>query len=206
MIRNIVFDMGQVLIAFRPDLLIDRLGVPQNRREELRREVFQSVAWVRLDRGTITEEEAVAAVCKHLSEDLHQYAHDLIYSWWERPLVPTEGMDALLAELKERGYKIYLLSNASTQLYQYFDRIPGSQYFDGKIVSSDWKTIKPEREIYEILFREFALSPAECFFIDDLPTNVEAANRAGMAGTIFRGDMTRLRQELREAGVLVGAQ
>lgn len=203
MIRNIVFDMGQVLIYFRPDIFAERLGVRQEDRPGLLREVFNSVEWVRLDRGTITEEEAAASICRRLPQRLHGYVHELVFSWWQRPLLPVEGMEELVGELKDLGCGIYLLSNASSRLHQYFHRIPASQYFDGKIVSADWKLLKPQPEIYETLFREYGLRPEECFFIDDLLLNVEGAYCVGMAGTIFHGDMARLRRELNEAGVPV---
>jgi putative hydrolase of the HAD superfamily len=203
MIHSIVFDMGQVLIQFCPDLMIERLGVPPEDRELLRQEVFSCVEWVRLDRGTISEEDAVTSICRRLPASLHHYARELVFSWWKRPLIPVEGMAALIAELKGLGYGIYLLSNANYTLHRYFPQIPGSEYFDGKIVSADWKLLKPEHELYEVLFREYKLKPEECFFIDDLPPNIEAANRLGMSGTVFRGDVARLRRELVEAGVHV---
>jgi len=203
MIRNIVFDMGQVLIYFRPALFVDRLGVPQEDRPALLREVFDSVEWVQLDRGTVTEAEAEAAICRRLPQRLHGYVHELVSNWWQRPLLPVEGMEGLVRELKELGYGIYLLSNANSRLHEYFSRIPAGRYFDGMIVSADWKLLKPQHEIYETLFREYGLRPQECFFVDDLLLNVEGARYVGMAGTIFRDDVSRLRRELNEAGVPV---
>ncbi len=203
MIRNIVFDMGQVLIYFRPDTLIQRLGVPEADWPLLRREVFYDVEWTQLDRGCVSEEEAAASICRRLPERLHESARALVFDWWKRPLFPVPGMAELIAELKELGLGIYLLSNAGQCLHRYFHQIPGSQYFDGKIISSDWLQLKPEREIYQTLFREYALKPEECFFIDDLFINIEAARFAGMPGTIFRDDLGLLRRDLNAAGVAV---
>ncbi len=206
MIRNIIFDMGQVLIYFRPEVFLDRLEVPEADRPVLLREVFREVEWVQLDRGSITEEDAVRAMCARLPERLHGYVRELVFHWWQRPLLPVAGMAELIAELKELDYKIYLLSNAGVCLRKYFSRIPGSEYFDGRIVSSDWLQLKPEREIYQTLFREYALKPEECFFIDDLNINIEGARFAGMNGTVFRDDVARLRRELNAAGVPVRSE
>ena len=203
MIRNIVFDMGQVLIEWNPDLLIRRLDAPEEDVPLLRKAVFGSVEWVQLDRGTISQGDALAAMCRELPERLHAAAGELVRGWWRRPLVPVPGMEELLEELKGRGYGIYLLSNASSQLHDYFHRIPGSRCFDGLVVSADWKLLKPQHEIYETLFREYALKPEECFFIDDLSLNIEGARYTGMDGTVFDGDMGRLRRALRAAGVPV---
>ncbi len=203
MIRNIVFDMGQVLIYFSPKEYIDRLSVPEEDRPLLLREVFYNIEWTQLDRGSITEEEAVAAICARLPERLHGYVRSLVFDWWKGPLSPVPGMEALLAELKSLGYHLYLLSNAGVCLRKYFPRIPGSQYLDGRVVSSDHLQLKPEREIFRTLFREYSLKPEECFFVDDLFINIEAARFAGMHGTIFRDDVGLLRKELNEAGVPV---
>lgn len=201
MIKNIVFDMGQVLICWHPELLIEHLGLSEEDRKLVIREVFQSVEWVRLDRGTISEEDATIAMCRRLPAHLHTAAETLINDWWKRPLVPMPGMAELVGELKENGYGIYLLSNASLRLREYFHRIPGSEYFDGLLVSAEQKLIKPQHEIYERLFKTFSLKQEECFFIDDAPVNIEGAYQVGMPGAIFRGNVTALRRELRNSGI-----
>lgn len=204
MIRHIVFDMGQVLIQWRPELLAAQAGVPEEDIPPLCGAVFSSVEWIQLDRGTISKEDALRAMCRGLPERLHAAAEGLVRGWWRPPLLPIPGMEGLIAELKGLGYGIYLLSNASSELHEYFHRIPGSQYFDGKIVSADWELLKPQHEIFETLFREYRLKPEECFFIDDLVPNVEGARYAGMDGTVFDGDLARLRRSLNAAGIPVG--
>lgn len=204
MIRNLVFDMGNVLIHYIPQVFMDRLGVPAEDQPLLAREVFGSVEWIRMDRGTLGQEEAVAAMEARLPRRLWEYARRLVLGWWlDGPLMPVEGMAALLEELKGLGYGLYLLSNATVRQPEYFPGIPGSQFFDGAVISAHWKVLKPEREIYEILFREYGLEPSECFFVDDLNINVEGALCTGMDGYIFDGDVGRLRQALCRAGVPV---
>ena len=204
MIRNLVFDMGNVLIHYIPQVFMDRLGLPAEDQPLLAREVFGSVEWIRMDRGTLGQEEAVAAMEARLPRRLWEYARRLVLGWWlDGPLMPVEGMAALLEELKGLGYGLYLLSNATVRQPEYFPGIPGSQFFDGAVISAHWKVLKPEREIYEILFREYGLEPSECFFVDDLNINVEGALCAGMDGYIFDGDVGRLRQALCRAGVPV---
>lgn len=203
MIRNIVFDMGQVLIHWTPQQMTGLLDLPREDARLLERELFRNVEWVRLDRGTISEEEAVRSVCRRLPEHLHDSTEQLVTGWWKRPLVPMEGMEALVRELKAMGYGIYLLSNASDKLHAYFHRLPGADCFDGRIVSADWKLLKPQAEIYQTLYSTFHLDPAECVFIDDAPANVDGAMMTGMQAIVFYGDVTRLRRELRELGIPV---
>lgn len=203
MIHNIVFDMGGVLIQWRPDLFVEGLGVPREDRALLLREVFGSVEWIQMDRGTLSMEEGAAVMCRRLPPALHDAVRELTCNWWRRWLLPVAGMADLVRELKGLGYGIYLLSNAKADLPLYFPRIPGSECFDGKIVSADWKLLKPQPEIYQTLFREYGLRAGECFFIDDLNINVEGARFVGMDGAIFDGEIARLRGELNAAGIAV---
>ena len=203
MIRNIVFDMGQVLIHWTPHLLLTPFHLTPEEEDMVLRELFQSVEWVKLDRGSMTPGEAIQAVCPRLPESLHPCVREVVTRWDEWTLVPMEGMAALLGELKELGMHIYLLSNANRKPREYFPRIPGSEYFDGLMVSAEERLLKPQHEIFEALLSRFGLKAEECFFVDDAPANVEGAMEAGLSGTVFYGDVARLRRELRKAGVSV---
>lgn len=200
-ITTVVFDMGQVLIHWTPMKIVEHMALTEQDKAMLMTELFQSVEWVQTDHGTITLNQVVEQVNARLPKHLHPAVEEIVMGWWRRPLVPMEGMGELVKELKERGYKIYLLSNASVDLRKYFDRIPGSEYFDGLMVSAEEKLIKPQHEIFKALYSRFHLEPEHCVFIDDSPANIEAALCTGMDGIIFRGSAERLRGELREKGV-----
>lgn len=203
MIHNIVFDMGQVLIRWQPDSMITQYGLNDEEMQLLKRELFQSVEWIQQDRGIVTEEQVASRVCARLPEKLHAPVETLVYGWHKRHLVPMPGMAELVRELKGEGYHIYLLSNASLALREYFPRIPGSECFEGLMVSAEEKLLKPQHEIYERLYERFGLNPAECFFIDDSPANIEGAMLTGMDGAIFRGDVAALRRQMQKAGIRV---
>ncbi len=203
MIKNIIFDMGQVLIHWRPFMFVQGFGLSQEEEQLLTKEVFTNIEWPQLDRGTISDEEAILSINKRLPEKFHPFVEEIITGWWKRPLVPMEGMEAVIKELKENGYRIYLLSNASLWLRTYFDRIPGAQYFDGHVVSSEEKLLKPQHEIYETLFERYKLVPEECFFIDDSPYNIEGAYMCGMPGAVFHGNVEELRYNMQNAGIRI---
>ena len=113
MIRNIVFDMGQVLIRFDREIFLDRVGVTDPAdREMLSREVFLSLEWSRMDRGSLADTEAAEIICRRVPERLHDAVFKLV-TFWDRPILEIPGMYELIEELKGRGYGIYLLSNAS---------------------------------------------------------------------------------------------
>ena len=203
MIKNIVFDMGQVLIHWTAQQMTSYLDLPEADAMLVERELFRNVEWVQLDRGVISEEDAIASICRRLPEHLHEGVRQLITGWWNWPLVPVAGMAELVRELKSMGYGIYLLSNASSHLHEYFHRIPGAECFEGKVVSGDLKLLKPQAEIFHALYSKFNLNPAECVFIDDAPANAEGAIRTGMQSLVFYGDITRLRKELRAMDIMV---
>lgn len=200
MIRNIIFDMGGVLIQFDREYFIRRLGVAPEDERMLMNEVFRSLEWAQLDRGTITQESAIANICARLPQRLHEAASSLVTSW-DRPIIPIEGMYELVEELKNRGYGIYLLSNATVRLHEYWPNIAASRFFDGKLVSADVKLVKPQPELYILLCDTFGLVPSECFMIDDMPQNIEGAYEAHLAGFVFNDDVTALRNALKQAGV-----
>lgn len=200
MIRNILFDMGNVLIYFDRNLFMDRLGVSEADKKLLMRQVFLSVEWVRMDRGSMVEADAVESCCKRLPERLHETAEKLI-AMWDRPILPIPGMYELIEELKGKGYGIYLLSNASLRQHEYWPRIEASRFFDGTLISADEGVIKPQPEIYRLILERFNLKAEECFFIDDVPANIEGALCCGIPGAVFYNDVAYLRRNLREAGV-----
>lgn len=201
-IRNIVFDMGNVLIRFDREYFMERLGVAPEDRETLKREVFLSLEWAQMDRGSLVEEDAISQVCRRLPERLHDAAGKLI-GMWDRPILEIPGMYELVEELNTKGYGIYLLSNASVRQHDYWPRVPASRFFDGTLISADVKLVKPQFEIYDLLLEKFNLRAEECFFIDDSPPNIEAALCRGIPGAVFHQDATLLRQALRQAGVQI---
>lgn len=192
--------MGNVLLTFDRDRFLDAVNAHGEERRMLLNNVYLSVEWARMDRGSMTEAEAAASMCSHVPEHLHEKVH-LLVDKWDRPIIPVPGMAELVRELKEAGYGVYLLSNASYRQHEYWPRVPGSEYFDGTLVSADVKLVKPEREIYELMMKEFNLIPDECVFIDDSTLNIEGAERVGINGIVFHGSAEEAREKLRALGV-----
>ena len=200
MIKNILFDMGQVLLRFDRKLFLDRLDITEEEKQLLMREVFLSVEWVRMDRGTLAEPEAEARMQERLPAHLHDAVHSLV-SLWDEPILPISGMAELVRELKAAGYGIYLLSNASVRQHEYWPRVPGSDLFDGTIISADEKVMKPHPDYYLRALERFHLTAEECVFVDDVPANIEGAMYCGIPGIVFHGDAALLRRQLQAVGV-----
>ena len=111
------------------------------------------------------------------------------------------GMEDLVRRLKETGYGIWLLSNASKMQPRYWRDVPASRYFDGTLISCDVNVVKPCRKIYRIFTERFSLKPEECLFIDDAPANVAGAIACGWQGIVFHGDAEELELKMSDAGI-----
>ena len=201
MIRNIVFDMGNVLVKFDPAYFMLREGITDPRdREIVGREIFQSVEWAQMDLGVLTEDTAEPLMLERVPERLREQARNLLHNWaTPREMVP--GMEELAGRLKRNGYRLYLLSNASVSQPGYWDPLPISRLFDGTMISAFVKTVKPNPVIYRLFTEEFALKENECVFIDDAPSNVAAAVACGWQGIVFHGDAAETERKLRAMGV-----
>ncbi len=201
MIRNIVFDMGNVVIQFDPKSFIDREGIldPEDRKIVMN-ELFLSVEWAQMDAGTLTEQTAEPSILERFPERLKQPVRRLLYDWaYPREMIP--GMENLVQRLKDAGYGIYLLSNASRAQHDYWPKFPVSRLFDGKLISCDLGKVKPMHDIYRAFTDQFSLNPDECIFIDDAPANVAGAVACGWHGIVFHGNSDELEQKLHVAGV-----
>ena len=173
MIKNIVFDMGKVLVNYDSFRASRHFAADEREMEAVNTSVFVSPEWLMLDMGVITEEEALRRMQDRLPQGRAREAAALcLEHWHEYCMWPVEGMESLV--------------------------IPGIRLFDGVLFSAEVKCIKPQREIYLHLFDRFRLKPEECFFIDDQLLNIEGAKACGMEGYCFAdGDVEKLRQVLK---------
>ena len=198
MIKNIVFDFGQVLVRFEPKYMTEKYVTGKNDSALLQKVLFDRLYWDRLDLGTISDEELIAESCKRLPERLHGVA-EKIYRSWIYNLPETKGMRELIEELKASyGVKLYLLSNISKSFSEKSSEIPILKYFDKCIMSADYGVVKPSREIFDILCRECNIKKEESIFIDDSPKNVDGARCYGIKAYLFDGSTEALRSYLLE--------
>ena len=180
MIKNIIFDLGKVLVSFHPEKFVNE-NVEEKYREDFYKIVFGGEDWQNLDRGTLEYSDAV----KKFSEKLPQCA-DVIKLLFDRKIIdcisPIDDNVEIMKSLKGK-YKLFILSNFH---YPAFDNVFENwdffRYFDGKVVSGHCKLLKPEKEIYKLLLDTYSLKPEECLFIDDVKANIEGAESCGIKG------------------------
>ena len=199
MIKNIVFDVGKVLVDFDWQSLFDALGFSPEAYEEVAKATVQSELWNEFDRSKMADEEILEGFLEHAPGRRNE-----VMRFWDNIGSCIRRYDYAfpwIRSLQERGYGVYLLSNYPRRIYsQSIEELAFVEIVDGAVFSYEVQYTKPEREIYEALLRKYGLNPTECVFIDDNRANIVAANELGMA-TIHFHTKAQAEEELRSLGV-----
>lgn len=191
MIKHIVCDMGNVLMNYDPTLTIEQFCIGEADKKLIRKELFEGEEWIKGDLGIIDNEERYEAVKRRVPEKLHGALRNCVYHWVDQ-MIPYEEARRFVKEMKQRGYKVYVLSNASTAFYDFFPRFMPLDFFDGIVVSADIHMIKPDPRIYHYFLEKYKLHAEECLFIDDRIDNVEGARSVGMKAVVFHNDFNEV--------------
>ncbi|MBP3476785.1 MAG: HAD family phosphatase [Lachnospiraceae bacterium] len=178
---NLIFDVGEVLLEYRWKDMLRDYGLCEADALRVGTEVFEdsSNLWSTFDRGIVTMEEIIASYC-------HKYPADGEAITWfishgEYMHVPRPAVWKLVHQLKESGFRIYLLSNYPEVLFQkHTEYADFMQDIDGLMVSYMIHQSKPDRAIYEALCDKYGLTPESCLFFDDRLENVQGARDFGM--------------------------
>ncbi len=201
MIKQVVFDFGQVLVHFDPHAMCERYLTNDEDIAVMEAVLFDRLYWDKLDAGTITDEQTITLAQKRLPAHLRPIAADIFYNWIYM-LPEIDGMRDVLISLKQNGVPLYLLSNISRYFADHCDEIEILSYFDHCVFSAVCGYTKPHKNIFDHLCRTCDCDPAQTLFIDDSEKNIEGAEKAGLIGYRFDGDATKLRQFLVANGVL----
>ena len=194
MIKNVVFDFGQVLVHFEPEYMTSRYI--KNRADAKLAEsiIFDRLYWDRLDAGTISDDEVIKAVLRRLPERLRCDAEKAYYNWIYN-IPEIDGMKALVQSIKAKyGVKTYILSNISTYFADHASEIPILEEMDGCVFSAVCGFSKPDRRIFEYLCEKFSILPEETVFVDDNISNVQAAEELGIHSFCFEKDVPALQK------------
>lgn len=191
-ISNVVFDMGGVLMDWNPEKISLALCPDPDDAALLRKAVFDSREWGWVDAGAIAPETVAWTAKLKLPKRLHDLADTFALRWYDE-FDPLPATGELVRELKDEGYGVYLLSNAGTTFEAYRDRIPAIDTFDGILVSCYEHVVKPDAAIYQLFYKRFGLQAESCLFVDDMRRNVVGAERVGMQGYVYDGDVDTLR-------------
>lgn len=184
MIRNIVFDIGNVLADYRWKEFLQDKGFDEAMVDRIARASVLNPAWNEIDRGVWSEEEILEEFVKadpEIEEEIRRAFANI------RGLVTPRGFAIpWIRELKEKGFSVYYLSNFSHKAHvECAEALTFIPFTDGGILSYQEKKIKPDPAIYELLLSRYGLKAEECVFLDDTRKNVEAARECGLYGICF---------------------
>jgi len=186
MIKNIIFDLGNVLLSWKPGEYFEKSGYDNETLNLIMNDVFTSPEWLSLDNGDLTTPAAIELIAEKSS--LRKEYISSLFDLRTKIIYPLTGNIKVLPELKKRGFKLYFLSNFPLDFFEEVkNKYEFFRYFDGGIISAEVRHSKPDIKIYKILLEKYNLKPDECFYIDDMEINVRAAGSAGIKGYCYRG-------------------
>ena len=199
MIRNIIFDIGNVLAGFTWREFYAGFGYDEEMVERLGAATVKSPVWDEVDRGAWSDEKLLEEFIKNdpsLEKELRrifQNIHGIVVK--EDYAIPW------IRSLQEAGYRCYYLSNFSHKAHtECADALDFLTYMDGGILSYQDKVIKPDPKIYQLLLKRFGLTAEECVFMDDTERNLPPAEELGIRTILFR-DREQAVEELKKLGV-----
>ncbi|MBR5579091.1 MAG: HAD family phosphatase [Lachnospiraceae bacterium] len=197
-IKNIIFDMGNVLLKFDPWISLNYYCKNEEEKQIIFKELFKGPEWIMGDEGKLTNGQRYEYVKNRVPEELHRTLK-LVVENWDMCMKEVAGAKEFVHEMKEKGYRCYVLSNACNRFYHYFPASYDLGLFEKIIVSSDLKMIKPNKEIYRHLLSACSLEAEECLFLDDVEENVEAAKAEGIRGIVFQNNYGEIKKMLATA-------
>ena len=205
MIKNIIFDIGNVILQFDIKEVIPNFTKKESEKQFIINNIINSPEWLQyslIDTGFISREQAIEIV-----EDRTNHIDDeLIEKFWYRyndySFINDNVID-IIKELKEKDYKIYLLSNINSHTYNHIKDNKLFNLVDGYVFSYIEHQVKPYVGIYNTLLERYKLIPRECLFIDDNIKNIKTANELGIQGKkVIPDNFESVVQTLKEYNIL----
>ena len=190
MIKNIIFDIGNVILNFNLANILPKFTGNKEEQKFILDNIINSPEWLGnalIDTGYIKKEDAIEIV-----KDRTNHVNDeLISNFWNNyndyALIDNRVID-LIKGLKENDYKIYLLSNINPYTHDFVKTSGLFDIVDGYVLSYIEHKIKPYESIYKTLISRYDLNPKECLFIDDREENILTANKLGVLGKNVEAD------------------
>ena len=201
-IRNVVFDLGGVMINYNPRQFIEDLGYHGEYGDEICNAIFLDSVWAQMDAGVYTNYTQALPVFiehhPHLEKEIRSF---FTPDWYEVYTIKRDTERLVYDWVYDKGLNIYIISNFSSDGFAYVERkYPFFKKAKGYVISAYEKLVKPQPEIYRLLLDRYSLKADECVFIDDYQVNVDGALAVGMNSILFTGPEDA-RQKLIDMGI-----
>ena len=200
-IDTVVFDLGGVLIDWNPDYVFREIYPDPKERQWFFDNICTHEWNLQQDAGRSLQEATSEKIAEFPEYKLQIEA---FYGRWEEMLgEQIDGTVQLLTELKDSGQvRLFALTNWSHETFPVaIDKFDFLQWFEGIVISGVEKTIKPLREIYQILLSRYSIDGKSALFIDDNKDNVQGSIEAGMHAVHFTSP-EGLRDDLKQRKLL----
>lgn len=195
MIKNIVFDLGKVLVEFNPLGYLKQFGFNDNINNILSDIIFKSKDWFECDSGKYANNSDLVEILCNKHPQYNDEIRAVLNKEWVKMLTLKESSVEFLKHLKQESFKIYILSNLSEESYNFVSKYDFFNLIDGGVYSYQLKICKPELQIYNELLTKYNLCPEETIFIDDNKDNIDVANKLKIHGVLFN-DLEDTKQEV----------
>ena len=183
MIRSIIFDLGNVIINYNQEQIINNFTKQEEEIKYIYDEIFHAPEWELMDLGNITNDEATEVINKRNKFKYQKLTDNFLHEWYKKQEINRDIVE-IAKKLKRNGYKLFVLSNMANLTYEYFKKDEFFSLCTGIIISAHEHLIKPDEKVFRLLLDRYKLNAEECLFIDDDPSeqNYKTANKIGIQG------------------------
>ncbi len=177
-VKAVILDIGNVLVDFCDDEFFGQFVTCVEDRERLMNASLRTPVWLEFDRGVWSDEEILQGFIEH-DPEFKTIIRNMFASM-EGVIRMRDFAIPWIESLKSRGYQVIALSNFPKKLREdCAEDMRFLHHMTGEIMSYREKMVKPNQEIYELLLERYGLKASECFFIDDVPANIQMAKELG---------------------------
>lgn len=200
MVKNIILDVGMVLVDFCWAGLFKKLGISGSDFDAVADATVRTQEWNEYDRSAIPDEELLAIFKQKAPGHASQ-----IQAFWDNMAGMIEQYPYAkpwISAMKKAGYQVYILSNYASRTYN-LTKEEGLNFLpftDGAVFSFETGHVKPEKEIYHFLMDKYGLVPQECVFVDDNADNLVYPKELGWSTVRFQS-FSQAQEELKALGI-----
>ena len=182
MIKNIVFDIGNVLAGYSPKMEIEKLGTNIERVEYVNTLIIKEKNWTKYLNGLISLDELLTYYNK-LNKEYKLEIEMLLKKENQKYIIYEIEKNTKLLKKLSKKCNIYILSNITKETYEYImDKFSFKENIKGGVYSFEEHILKPDKKIFEILINKYNINPNESIYIDDKEKNIDTANKLGFTG------------------------
>jgi putative hydrolase of the HAD superfamily len=184
-VRNVIFDLGGVLLDWNPGAILERCYRDVASREAVHDALFRHEDWRAFNRGDLTEPGLLARVQQRTERSLPELSQ--VLDTVRDSLVVKPETVSVLRALQKRRVPLYCLSDMPVSLFVHVrQRYDFWDAFAGIVISGEVRMMKPEPQVFEYLLARYQLAAQETVFVDDHAANIAGAKAVGLHTIHFR--------------------